>query len=55
VGKVQGDKGYDAKNHYESCAKDHIVAGILPKKNAGTKARGGSARARILWEIKQLG
>jgi hypothetical protein len=55
VGKVLGDKGYDAKNHFESCAKGHVVAGILPKKNASTKSRGGPARARTVWEIQQVG
>ncbi len=55
VGKVLTDKGYDAKDHFEECAKDHIVAGILPKENASTRARGGPARARTVWEIKKVG
>ena len=55
VGKALGDKGYDAKDHFEACAKDHIVAGILPKKNASTRARGGPARAKVVWEIQKVG
>ncbi len=55
VGKALCDKGYDAKDHYDACAKNHVVAGILPKKNASTRVRGGPARARTVWEIQKVG
>ena len=51
-----GDKAYASHENFEVLSVNKITPGILPKKNASSKTRGGSfARSRTVWRIKKVG
>lgn len=53
---IWGDKAYGGHENFEVLSVNKIKAGLLTKKNARSRTRGGSfARSRTVWEIKKIG